>query len=143
MIIPDINLLVHAYHEASPRHEAARGWWTDCMSGEGVVGLPWAVLFGFVRLTTHPRILDPPLRPAAALDRVESWIGRRAARIVEPGPRHLAIVRRLVASVGVAGSLTTDLHLAALAIEHNAELHSNDRDFARFDGLRWHDPLAA
>lgn len=141
VIIPDVNLLVYAYNEAAPRHADARDWWETLLSRPSRVGLPWAVIFGFVRLVTHPRVLSDPLPPAAALDHVEAWLARAEVQVIEPGPRHLVIVRGLLEATGVAASLTTDTHLAALAIEHQSELHSNDADFARFPGcvgaIRW------
>lgn len=141
MIIPDVNLLIYAYNEAAPRHVDARAWWETLLSNPNRVGLPWAVIFGFVRLVTHPRVLTDPLHPSTALDHVEAWLARADVQIVEPGPRHLSIVRNLFEATGVAASLTTDTHIAALAIEHQCELHSNDADFARFPGLRWRNPL--
>ena len=105
------------------------------------MGLPWAVALGFVRLVTHPRVMAAPLAPSTALAIVEGWLARPAVAIIEPGPRHLTILGRLFEATGVAASLTTDTHLAALAIEHQAELCSNDLDFARFPGLRWRNPL--
>jgi len=86
-------------------------------------------------------VLTDPLHPSTALDHVEAWLARADVQIVEPGPRHLSIVRNLFEATGVAASLTTDTHIAALAIEHQCELHSNDADFARFPGLRWRNPL--
>ena len=141
MILPDINLLVFAHNAAAPQHEAARRWWEDLLTREQPVGLPWAVTFGFVRLVTHPAVLTQPLDPAAALDRVDSWFAQTCVQPLDPGPRHLSIVRTLFAATNVAGRLTTDTHLAALAIEHQCELHSNDNDFERFPGLRWHNPI--
>ncbi len=141
MILPDINLLVYAYNEAAPAHRAALEWWRELMDGEQAVGMPWATIFGFVRVVTHPTVLVDPLRPSDALKRVQSWLERPQVRILEPGSRHLEIVAQLFAATGVAGSLTTDTHLAAIAIEHQAELHSNDADFARFPGLRCSNPL--
>ena len=141
MIIPDVNLLVYAYNEAAPLHPLARAWWQDLLGKDKPVALPWATMFGFVRLVTHPRVLDQPLVPTAALDRVEQWLARPSVRILDPGPRHLTIVRALLEATGVAASLTTDTHLAALAIEHQCEPCSNDADFAHFPGLRWHNPL--
>jgi hypothetical protein len=143
MIIPDLNLLVYAYNESAPLHPKARAFWERSLSRDLPIGLPWAVILGFVRLTTHPRVLTEPLSPADALDRVDAWFSRSAVRILEPGPQHLVIVRRLFEATGVAASLTTDTHLAALAIENQAELCSNDSDFGRFPGLRWRNPLAA
>jgi uncharacterized protein len=141
VIVPDVNLLIYAYNAAAPRHAEARAWWESLLSSSAAVGLPWAVAFGFVRLVTHPRVLNAPLAPSAALDHVESWLAREGVTILEPGSRHLAIVRTLFDATSVAASLTTDTHLAALAIEHQCELHSNDADFSRFPGLRWHNPL--
>ncbi|MSP60980.1 MAG: PIN domain-containing protein [Myxococcales bacterium] len=79
--------------------------------------------------------------PRAALSRVRTWKGRAHVRLVEPGPRHLDILDELFAATGVGGNLTTDTHLAALAIEYQAELHSNDADFSRFPGLHHRNPL--
>lgn len=141
IVLPDVNLLVYAHNRAVPRHEPARAWWEGLLSRGAPVALPWAVALGFVRLVTHPRVLVEPLPPSAALDRVEGWLAQPSVRLVEPGPRHLAILRALLEAVGAAGSLTTDAHLAALAIEHSCTLHSNDADFSRFPGLRWHNPL--
>ena len=112
------------------------------MAGPAPVAIPWAVTFGFIRLVTHPSVLANPLTPEAALDRVDDWFSPEHVVVLEPGPRHLRIVRDLFRGTAVGGNLTTDTHLAALAIEHGAELHSNDRDFERFAGLRVRDPLA-
>lgn len=141
MILPDINLLVYAHNEAAPLHDRARAWWKDRMSGRAPVAIPWAVTFGFVRLVTHPSVLAVPLTPEEALDRIDDWFGQEHVVVLEPGPRHLRIARDLFRATAVGGSLTTDTHLAALAIEHGAELHSNDRDFERFPGLRLRNPL--
>jgi toxin-antitoxin system PIN domain toxin len=141
VIVPDVNLLVYAHNQAAPHHRRARAWWEDLLTRGHPVGVPWAALLGFVRLVTHPRVLDDPLPPGAALDRVEAWLTRPAVRVLEPGPRPSTIVRALFEATGVAASLTTDAHLAALTIEYQGELHTNDTDFARFPGLRWHNPL--
>jgi toxin-antitoxin system PIN domain toxin len=142
LIIPDINLLIHAHNSQAPHHDVARAWLGDLLTRGGTVGIPWAVMFGFVRLVTHPRVLEMPLSAAEALDRVDGWLACPGVLILDPGPRHLKICRDLFEAVGVAASLTTDVHLAALAIENQAELHSNDGDFRRFPGLRWHDPTS-
>lgn len=143
MIVPDINLLVYAYNRDAPDHVRARAWWTDLMNGADTVGIPWVVSCGFVRLMTHPAVLETPMAPTAAVRHVRSWLERPNVETLDPGPRHLDILERLVAKLGVAANLTTDAHLAAIAIEHQCELHSNDVDFSRFEGLRWHNPLAS
>jgi toxin-antitoxin system PIN domain toxin len=141
MIIVDANLLVYAHNRAAALHESARQWWEGLITRQQPIGLPWAVAFGFIRLVTHPSVLQTPLAPLDAVARVRGWLDQPEVRIIEPGPRHLEIVEDLFRATGVAGSLTTDTHLAALAIEHQAELHSNDSDFGRFPGLRWINPL--
>lgn len=142
MIIVDVNLLVYAHNRAAPLHQRARQWWEGVITRQQPVGLAWAVAFGFVRLVTHPAVLQTPLAPLDAMTRVRGWLDQPEVRIIEPGPRHLEIVEELFRATGVGGSLTTDTHLAAIAIEHQAELHSNDSDFGRFPGLRWVNPLS-
>jgi toxin-antitoxin system PIN domain toxin len=141
VILPDVNLFVYAYNEAAVHHEAARTWLEDVMTREQPIALAWAVVMGFIRLVTHPAVVTTPLSPGDALDRVDEWVGREHVQLIEPGPRHLHVVRQLLEGIGVAGGLTTDAHLAALAIEYQCELVSNDADFARFPGLRWRNPL--
>ena len=141
MIIPDVNLLIYAHFGALPEHAAARKWWEGLMNGAVPVGLTTPAVFGFVRLATNRRVFDPPLGVEAALSLVEQWLGRPQVRTLLPGARHTEIAFRALRRVGVAGNLTTDAQLAALAIEHQAELHSNDLDFGRFEGLRWVNPL--
>jgi toxin-antitoxin system PIN domain toxin len=141
MILPDVNLLFHAYNQESPVHAGARAWWERLMNGAGTVGLAWVVILGFVRVATHPRILAHPLPVAPACALARAWLDQPQVTIVHPGGRHGAILFELLERLGVGGNLTTDAHLAALAIEHQAELNSTDADFARFPGLRWDNPL--
>lgn len=141
MIIPDLNLLLYAYNADAPHHVRARAWWEGLLNGRDPVGLPWVVGLGFIRLMTNPAVLVSPVTPAIALAHVEAWVNRPQVEIVNPGPRHLEILGILFQAAGVASNLTTDAHLAALAIENQCELHSNDTDFARFSGLRWRNPL--
>jgi toxin-antitoxin system PIN domain toxin len=141
VIIPDINLLVYSYASDAPYHDAARNWWEDCLSNPGVVGLPWAVMLGFVRIMSSTVVFRDPLGPPEAIGHVRSWLQCPQTQIVIPGPRHLEILAAIMESSRAPGGLTTDAHLAALAIETQAELHSNDVDFARFPGLRWKNPL--
>ncbi len=142
MIVPDINLLLYAYNPGARHHAAARAWWEGLLRSGGSVGIPWIVILGFVRLSTTRGIFASPVTPGEAMDRVASWLEQPAASVLQPGVRHLEILRQMLDETP-GGPLTTDAHLAALAIEHQAELHSNDSDFARFPGLRWHDPLRA
>jgi len=141
MVVADVNLLLYAHVTGFRQHRAAKKWWEALLAGREQVGIAGPALFGFVRLATNRRVLDPPMDVEGALERVESWLSRAQVRFLQPGPRHLEIAFRLLRELGAAGNLTTDVQLAALAIENQAELHSNDSDFARFPDLRWVDPL--
>lgn len=141
MIVPDNNLLVYAYDTTSPHHGAAARWWTDCMTGAEEIGMPGVVMFGFVRLVTHPRIFQQPMTAASAAAKVRAWLARPQVRILQPGYGHVESVLSLLELAGTAANLTTDAQIAALAIQERAVLHTNDTDFLRFPGLQWLNPL--
>jgi uncharacterized protein len=142
VILPDVNLLLHAYNSQSPAHGAARAWWEELLNGTRPVGLAWAAILGFVRISTHRHVLDSPMSVKLACETARTWLRQPYVSVLHPGERHAEIVFGLLEALGSAGNLTTDAHLAALAIEHQAELHSTDRDFGRFAGLRFTNPLA-
>ena len=141
MIVPDINLLVYAYNAEDPNHEEAKVWWEDLLNGTDPVGLSWIVMSGFLRLMTHPRVLERPMGLSRATGHVRSWLELPSVLTLEPGKRFSSLFLGFLESSGAGGNLTTDAYLAALSIEHQAELHSNDSDFSRFKGLRWINPL--
>jgi uncharacterized protein len=141
VIVPDINLLVYAYNADAPNHEQARTWWEDSLSAARPVGLAWVVMLGYLRLMTGRILRIDPISPAVTIGHIRSWLARPQVLVLGPGPRHLDLIEQLMAAGNASGQLTTDVHLAALAIEHQAELCSHDSDFSRFPGLRWTDPL--
>jgi uncharacterized protein len=141
MIVPDVNLLLYAHVQAFAEHDEARAWWEALLNGRTEVGVGTPAIFGFVRLSTNRKVLDPPMAVGDALARVDGWLARPHVRVLQPGPRHLDIAFGLLRRLGTAANLTTDAQLAALAIENQAELHSNDGDFSRFPQLRWVNPL--
>lgn len=141
MILLDVNLLIYAVNSDAPNHLRAKQWLESVIAGPQTVGLPWIVLLAFLRLTTRAGLFERPLRFADALHLIETWMAQPAVVVPQPTPRHLAILRELLAPLGTAGNLTSDAHLAALAIEHHAELCSADSDFQRFPRLRWRNPL--
>ena len=141
MIVPDLNLLVYAYADEAPHHDAARRWWEGLVNGSERVGVPWVVSVGFVRLMTHPRVVIRPATPAQAVDYVLEWFRFPHVTPVNPGPGQLTHLRRNLVAAGVGANLVTDAHVAALSMEYQAEVHSNDTDFGRFPGLRWRNPL--
>ena len=140
MILPDVNVLVHAHNSDSAVHERARAWWDRCLDGNEGVGLAWAAILGFTRISTNPRIVTRPLPVNEVMRRLESWLSLPHVHIVHPPDTHFARLRDELERLGTAGNLTTDAHLAALAMERGYVLYSTDTDFARFGGLRWVNP---
>jgi hypothetical protein len=141
--LPDVNLFLYAADASSPRHDAAHGWVQETLSGTETVALTWTTLLGFVRLSTNAAVFESPLEAEEALDLLDGWLKQPCTTVVHPTDRHSAVLRELLTPLGTAGNLSTDAHLAALAIEHGALLCSCDSDFSRFPGLRWVDPLRA
>jgi toxin-antitoxin system PIN domain toxin len=141
MIIVDVNLLIYAVNEDAPAHHKAKSWLEAAISAQESVGFSWNVLLAFLRLTTRPGLFRSPLAPEAAFDLMALWLDQPSVTIVQAGPRHLQILRELLIPLGAGGNLASDAHLAALAIEHGAELCSSDTDFGRFPRLKWSNPL--
>ncbi len=141
MMLVDANLLLYAEDSLSPSHEPARIWWDAQLSGTAPVGLCWTVLNAFIRIATHPRVYAHPLRSEQAIARVTSWLEQPCVRLVQPTSRHWDVFQRMLIEGQAVANLVTDAHLAALALEHGGVLYSTDRDFARFPGLRWKNPL--
>ncbi len=142
MIIPDINLLIYAHNAADPQHKRAKKWWEGSINHSEIVGIPWIVMSGFIRLMTHPRVLEKPMPTSEATACVRAWLDQASVIILEPGKRFPVLFLSSLEDLGSAGNLTTDAYLAALAIEKQAELHSCDSDFSRFKGLSWKNPIA-
>lgn len=142
MKLLDVNLLVYSVDESSRHYAQVRPWLEQTLSGTEEVGFAWMVLLGFLRISTNPVAFGDALSPGRAFEFIDSWLGSPAASVVHPGEAHAKRLHDLLAPLGTAGNLTTDAHLAALAIEHGAEVCSSDNDFARFEGLRWFNPLA-
>lgn len=139
-VLLDANLLLWAHHASFEHHAAARTWWAATLTSTPVVGVPWPTTLAFVRLSTHPRVLERPVEPATAWSVVEGWFARPNVRRPVPGDRHAEVLGRLLVDGRARGNHVPDAHLAALAMEHGLELLSADRDFARYQGLRWSDP---
>ena len=140
MKLVDLNVLLYAVNRDSPRHETVRSWWEKTLTDDEPVGLSWVVMLGFLRLATNPHVFVKPLGPDQAIDRVETWLGHPNVRVVTETEEQWRILKELLTEEGTAGNLTTDAHLAALAISHGATLASCDADFGRFRPLRWENP---
>jgi len=140
MKLVDANVLLYAVNLDAPEHETARHWMEEHLGGTEAVGFAWVALLAFLRISTRAGLFEAPLTPAAAFTYVEDWLGQPVSTVVHPGRRHLSTLRELLQPMGTAGNLTTDAHLAALAVEHRACVVSFDRDYDRFPGLRWMHP---
>lgn len=136
MILPDVNLLVYAVDETSPFNERSKDWWDETLSSTMIVGLCYPAILGFVRLVTHRRVFESPLTVAEAIAYVGDWLAQPNTTVVVPTNRHWPVLEAMLRASGVGANLTTDAHIAALAIEHGYTVYSNDADFGRFDGLR-------
>ena len=142
MKIVDANVLLYAVNVDARHHDRSRAWLDDALSGADTVGFAWIALLAFVRLSTKIDLFPSPLTVDGAFDRADAWLEAPPAVVVDPGPRHGAVMRRLLDSVGVGGNLVNDAHLAALAVEHRATIVSFDHGFTRFDGVHWEEPPA-
>jgi toxin-antitoxin system PIN domain toxin len=142
VILVDANLLLYAYDTTSENHATARAWWERSLSDTQLVRLAWITVVAFVRITTHPRVFREPMTITEASEHVGSWLERPMVGLLDPGERHWSILSNLLREARATANLVTDAHLAALAIEHGATLCSTDRDFRRFPGLSWENPLA-
>ena len=141
MIVLDVNLLLYAYNSASSRHHAAYAWVRETFSGTELVGLPWQTIWAFLRISTNSRLPGEQFSVEGAVAIVQQWTDLKQVRLLAPGERHWVLLQRMLLEGQVRGPLTADAHLAALTIEYGGVLHTTDRDFARFPGLRWVNPL--
>jgi toxin-antitoxin system PIN domain toxin len=141
MKIVDINLLIYAINKDAPHHSKAKKWLEDSLSSDEPFGFAWIVILGFLRIVTNGRIMPTPLIPEVAIDSVNDWLLQPPSLTIAPSHQHWSIFKELLMPLGVAANLTSDAHLAALAIEHGARLYSTDNDFSRFQSLRWTNPI--
>ncbi len=141
MKIVDLNVLLYVVNESSPQHRAVHDWWVDAVRGDESIGLPWVVLLGFLRLATSARVFPRPISHSKALDKIDAWLSLPIVHVPAEKDNHWAVLSGLLRETGTAGNLTTDAHLAAMAITRDALLVSCDNDFARFKGLRYLNPV--
>ncbi len=142
-MLVDANVLLYAVDETSRLHDVASRWLTDVLNGPRRVGLPWLSLSAFLRIATNPRASNRPLDAPRAWDFVRDWLASPSVWIPNPTDGHAEIFGRLVVSYDLRGNLVSDAHLAALAIEHGLTVCSTDTDFARFEEIRWLNPLSS
>lgn len=140
MKLVDLNVLLYAVNRDTPHHESVLAWWEKNLQGDEPLGLAWVVLLGFLRLATNGHVFAEPLSCEAALAHVDRWLDHPGARLVQETDEHWRVLRSLLDEAGTAGNLTTDAHLAALAVTHGATLATCDADFARFRSLQCENP---
>ncbi|HEX4425182.1 MAG TPA: type II toxin-antitoxin system VapC family toxin [Terriglobales bacterium] len=142
MIILDANILLYAYDSGSPHHGKARSWIEKVFSGSELVGLPWQTTSAFLRIMTNAKLPGERFSVEDAAQIVDRWMEQPNVRILPPGEDHWPLFRQMMVEGQAPGALVTDAQLAALTIEFGGVLHTTDRDFARFPGLRWKNPLS-
>jgi uncharacterized protein len=136
MKTPDVNLLLYSVNKLSPHHIQAAKWLGKSFDNSAGVGFAWIVLVGFLRLATQSKVMPIALPLKDALSVVDEWLAHPNGHILQPTERHNDILARLLLTMGTAGNLTNDAHLATLAIEHGATIGSFDRDFKKFPGVK-------
>lgn len=142
MIVLDANLLIYAYYSQSPYHQKAGDWLEEVFSEPNPIGLPWQSVSAFLRISTNSKLVGSRYSVEEVARIVDEWTARPNIRMLSPGDNHWQLFRRMVIEGQASSALVTDAHLAALTIEYGGILHTTDRDFARFPGLRWVNPLA-
>jgi uncharacterized protein len=142
MILVDVNLMIYAVDRDSPHHRIAARWFEKTLNGPDLIGLPWIVILAFLRVATRAGILRKPMAVEDAVAYCQSWVDLDSVRILVPGENHWPVFRNLLLSVGTAGNLTSDVHLAALALEYGCTICSADNDYKRFPGISHVNPLA-
>jgi uncharacterized protein len=143
LISCDVNVLVYAHNEDLPQQDEYLRWLESALTGDRPFGLPSLVGSGFLRVITHPKVLQKPMPTETALEALERIRVAPAVVPLEPGRRHWSIFTDLCRRVSARGNTIPDAYFAALALEHDVEWHTVDRGFARFPGLRARHPLDA
>jgi toxin-antitoxin system PIN domain toxin len=141
VIVLDANLLLFAYDSKSPHHGKAHVWIERIFSEPDPVGLPWQTVSAFLRIMTNKQLPGSRYSVEEAAQIVDDWLARPNIQVLSPGEDHWRLFRQMVVEGQASGVLVTDAHLAALTIEYGGVLHTADRDFGRFPGLRWTNPL--
>lgn len=141
MIVVDANLLIYSYDVNAAEHKKSAAWLESSFSGVEIVGLPWPCICAFVRVVTNRRLPGTPVGLDVALGTIEEWLHSPNVQTLIPTERHWSVFRRMLVEGQVTGPQVTDAEIAALTVEYGGVLHTTDRDFVRFPGLRWVNPL--
>ncbi|MBV9120333.1 MAG: PIN domain-containing protein [Chloroflexi bacterium] len=137
----DANLLIYAIVDNSPHHVAAEAWLAATLNGERRAAICWQTIGAFLRIVTHPRIVQPPLSSADATQYIEDWLATDTVWIPAEGWHTATLLSELIVRHHLTGDLIPDAQLAAVAMEHGLTVMSADSDFARFPEITWRNPL--
>lgn len=142
MIVVDANLLIYSYDLDSAHHKKSLTWLEELLSGVEAVGLPWQSVSAFLRVITNRRLPGTRVTLEQAVQVVDEWLQQPNVQVLVPADQHWSVLRQMILEGRASGPLVSDAEIAAITIEQGAVLHTTDRDFARFPGLRWKNPLS-
>ncbi|MGH9945774.1 MAG: TA system VapC family ribonuclease toxin [Pyrinomonadaceae bacterium] len=141
MIFPDVNMLLYAYDRSSNSHLEAREWLERTLS-ESEVLFSWHTITGFLRILTHPSILTNPAPLSEAVHVVSEWLDRENTHVVSFEKRNWPLFAKMLTEGQASGNLVMDAHVAAMAASCGATVASTDRDFLRFPGIQFINPIS-
>jgi uncharacterized protein len=142
MIVLDANILLYAYDAASPQHAKARAWIEEAFSSVTPIGLPWQSIGAFLRVITNSKLPGQRFTLDEGAQIVDRWLDQPNVLAISPGEHYWPLFRETMIAGQARVPLLSGAQLAALTIEFGGVLYTTDRDFARFPGLRWINPLA-
>jgi uncharacterized protein len=141
VIVLDANLLLYAYDSTSSQHTAARRWIEEIFTAKEPVGIPWQTVSAFLRIATNTVLKGQRFTIEEAVELVDRWRERPNVHFLSTDKNHWDVFQQMLRGGQVRGPLVSDAQLAAIAVEHGGILYTTDRDFSRFPGLRWKNPL--
>jgi uncharacterized protein len=142
MILPDVNVLIYAFRTDAPQHLLCRQWLARVIASDAPFGLSRQALSAVVRVTTNARIFKTPSELAEAFGFCHDLMEQPHCQLIEPGEKHWSIFETLCRQTKTRGPRVTDAWFAALAIESGCEWITFDRDYNRFEGIKWSRPRA-
>lgn len=138
----DVNVLLYASDEASPRYERPLGILERLARGPEIAYLFWPTAMAYLRIATHPSIFTRPLSAAEATDNIDQLLSR--PHVQSPGEmdRFWALYRGVAADALPSGNLVSDAHIVTLMREHDVRtIWTHDRDYRRFPAIEIIDPF--
>ena len=143
MLVVDTNVLVYAADKDSQFHTACRNWLQHQRSSADAWYTTWSILYEFLRVTTHPRVMRRPWNVAEAWRFVTILLASPGLDILVPSERHAEVAGQVIGELPhLAGNLLHDAHTATLMREHGIrQICTRDTDFHRFPFLEVIDPL--